>query len=70
MGCEWISALDVRPEEHRSVLIYVTGGLLHHGQNYIDIGMYLNGIWRHSVGEDDLPVVVSHWMELPKAPDA
>lgn len=66
----WISVTERLPVQAYSVLIYVTGGILHHGQDYIDIGIYLNGVWRHSIGEEDLPVIVSHWMTLPKAPGA
>lgn len=53
------------PTHPHSVLMHVTGGLLHHGQDYIEVGIYINGVWRHEVDGVDLPVIVSRWRMLP-----
>lgn len=64
----WISVDDQRPPESFGVLAWITGGTLHQGEDYIDVAIYLNGIWRANVGDHDEPIQVSHWMYKPESP--
>jgi hypothetical protein len=64
----WIETVERCPSDHQHVLAWITGGSLHHDEDYMDIAMYLHGIFRHCNGEEDEPVPVSHWMPLPQPP--
>jgi hypothetical protein len=70
MSGPWISSLTRLPGDHEHVLAWITGGSLHLGEDYMDIAMYLNGVFRVSAWDHDEPVPVSHWLPLPTAPAA
>jgi uncharacterized protein DUF551 len=64
----WTASVVQMPRDHQHVLGWITSGSLHHGEDYMDIVMYLNGIFRMHNGEEDEPVLVTHWMPLPPPP--
>ncbi len=63
---QWVRVEDRLPTHNYSVLAWIVGGSLHHGQDYFDVASYIpnKGGWRTSVGEDDITVQVSHWRDI------
>lgn len=69
----WVSVKDRLPTHIYSVLGYVTDGpLTRNGTDPMrDIVSYDpdRGVWLQCVGDDDAVVTVSHWQDLPAAPN-
>lgn len=55
----WISVKDRLPEKDGKYLVVDEGD--------VDVGFYVSGGWMWDGGEDML--CVTHWMELPEAPE-
>ncbi len=68
----WIAASERVPTHIYSVLVWVVGGSLHHGEDYADIGIYNSARdkWQTNNGDDDIDVEVSHWCDVPLSPSA
>jgi len=67
---DWVSIKAALPRPFVLVLVWVTGGRLHHGEDYPDVGVYddRTKTFRVSCGDTDEAVPVSHWMEI-EGPD-
>jgi len=66
----WRRVEDDRPPASTTILLWITGGPLHLGEDYPDFGIFneITGQFQANVGDDDAVVQVSHWMPEPAAP--
>lgn len=66
----WIPVAYELPTHIYSVVVWVVGGPLHYGEDYMDVGVWneKKQRWQTSgavVGKsDDIEVIVSHWMQI------
>jgi hypothetical protein len=68
---EWTRVNDKLPTHIYSVLGFVVdGGLAKFGGSMQDIVVFspASGEWLQNIGSRDVPVTVSHWMDLPRDP--
>jgi hypothetical protein len=68
---KWISVSEKVPTHNYTVVIWVTGGPLHFGEDYLDVGAYIDGQWKSATKcldgtVDDEVVQVSHWFTARK----
>lgn len=68
---EWVPVSEATPPHCVSVIIWITGGTLHHGEDYQDIGIYNSRTGKFQVnnGDDDEEVPVSHWHPMKTGPN-
>lgn len=69
---QWRAVEHEVPTHLHSVLGWVVGGPLVHGDPFADCVSYdpERDVWLQSLGTEDALVTVSHWMPLPSAPQA
>lgn len=69
---EWVPVKEGerKPPPSTRLLIFITGGPLHHGEDYFDFGIYVESekCFKANVGTYDAVVNVSHWMPAPDYP--
>lgn len=68
----WIKVPEKLPKPWHTVLAHIVeGGLVVPGDqdSMIDAIYWSGNYWLQAVGEEDMPVIVTHWMPLPEAPN-
>lgn len=63
---KWINGEERLPTHNYTVLLWVTGGPLHLGADYLDVGSYLPDrmVFVTNAGDRDIVVNASHWMDV------
>ncbi len=60
---KWISVEDRLPDEHKSVIVYVTR--FNYYSDYVDMSFRQDGEWKSNTGYWK---AITHWMPLPPPP--
>jgi hypothetical protein len=62
----WVPSGDRKPAPFYTVPLWVTGGRLHHGEDFLDAGVWNDreSRWQVSVGLEDEVAIVSHWLDV------
>jgi len=65
---QWTPVDESLPTHIYTVVLWIVGGYLHCGEDYMDVGSYFadDNEWRVGSVDGDHMVKVSHWMRVPR----